>query len=242
MGKQDGFKNPALNTVLEYQDEVKTAAIRIADLKAAIEVQEAIVNSATSFKTRLPEYLMQREDLLAEMATGAANHDELKTLDGEIAIEKQRQKDFLTQAAQSVPDAKQTVAGLRRKLDSAVVESETMKGRKPSILAALLQAEAEQAGAEYLQLALKLGEKYQLLLAIGRLLANVGGGRTTKVIAPAVDLVIPIFLSLEVHRGCDHPNRRHGELWDAVLNTFPDAIGAAAKEEAARITSLGVEW
>lgn len=228
----------ALENVLKYQGEVRAAVKSIADLEAAIEVHQSIINDANSYETRLPELHTRREDLLAEMVTGGASKEELANLDEEIRIEKERLDTFASNAAEAVPDAKQTIAGLRRKLGAAVADFEAMKSRKPAVLAAFLQAEAERIGADYMQLAMGLAEKYRLLLAYGPLMRTLNKGG----VMPGREMVIPLFRGLETHQGYD---KQHipGEIWDIVMTrNVPDVLAAAINAERARIAGLGVEW
>jgi len=231
--------NQKLENVLSYQNEVKAAVKTIADLEAAIEVQQAIVNDANGFKSGLPDLHTRREDLLAELISGGANKEELAALDEEIKVEKERLNNFELSAAQTVPDAKQALAGLRRKLDVEIAAFDTLKGRKFEVIAAFLKSEAERIGAEYLELATTLMGKYRELLAYGPLLREVDGDKMMK---PWVDLTIPTFRGLEAHRGQDNPNvpgeMREGIKAKTNLNYIPEAT----KEEKARIAALGVEW
>lgn len=228
----------ALENVLKYQEEVKAVVKSIANIEAAIEVHQSVIDEANGYEARLPELHSRREDLLAGMITGDASKDELAALDEEIRSEKERLDKFACHAAETVPDAKQTIAGLRRKLEAAVAEFEALKSQKPAVLASFLKKEAETIGAEYMRLAMGLAEKYRLLLAYGPIMRKIN----SEAIVPVREMVIPLFQGLKTHVGYDKAHI-HGEIWDLVMiRNNPDVLNVAVKEERERIAELGVEW
>jgi hypothetical protein len=230
--------NLELANVLEYQDKIREGVKTIAHLEAAIEVQQSIISAVTGYKTELPDLHTRREDLLAEIIADGASKEDLANLDEEIRIEKERLEGLVSHAAQSVPEAEQAIAGLRRKLEVAIAELDALNDRKPELLAAFLQAEAERLGGEYLQLTKELIVKYRLLLAYGPLLREVDGGR----VLPWSGITIPLFQGLEAHRGQDSPNMP-GEILEVVkARTYPNFMTDAIKEEKVRIAELGVKW
>lgn len=232
--------NQALEKVLTYQDEVKKAVRSIADIEAVIEVQQTIITDAGNYETRLPDLHTSREDLLAEMITGGASKEELAALDEEIGVEKERLDRHVSHEKLAAPDAKQAIAGLRRKLDVAVAAFEALKNKRPAVLTAFLKATAERLGAEYMQQAMGLIETYRLLLVYGRQFGFAGSG-SGAYIAPSHDMSIPLFGRLETHQGYDKPNIP-GQIWNLTMIHNPDCFNDAVKEERARIAALGVEW
>lgn len=231
--------NPKLSKVLEYQNKVKKTVKTIADIEAAIEVQQAIIDAANSFESGLPHLHTRRENLLAEMITGGASNEELVALDEEIIVEKKRHDNHAENTSQTVPDAKQSIIGLSRKLAGTVTDFDTLKSEKSIVIGAFLQAEAECLGEEYLQLMKELMVKYRLLLAYGPLLRKVDGGR----IEPwAGGITIPLFHGLKAHQGLDTLSTP-GEISEVVkARTYPEYAIGAVNEEKARITELGVNW
>lgn len=232
------INNPELEKVLAYQDEMRMSIKTIAEIEAAIEIQQAIIDKANSFESGLPALLSRREDLLADLVIGGASSKELTDLDEEIRIERERLNNFSSEAALTVPDAKQAIAGLRRKLETAVTGFQSLKNKKPAVLAAFLQVEVELIGAEYLQLAKGLAEKHLLLRTYGMLIKPLNG----KNIISQKDLVVPLFHGLETHKGCDKSSIP-GEIWDAVKDRiYPDVPKEKINQERDRIAGLGIEW
>ncbi|MBI2354262.1 MAG: hypothetical protein HYV06_04390 [Deltaproteobacteria bacterium] len=240
MGNSKGkTESPELQKLLAYQDEVRAAVKNIAAIEALIEIQQTIVNEANGFESGLPALHVRREDLLAELVTGVANKKELDTLDKEIMVEKERLDDFASRAARTVPDAKQAISGLRRKLEAAVAGFDTLKDKKPTVIADFIHAEAERLGTEYAELTSCLLGKYRELGAYGRLLWEVG--YTSVEVLPG-GLSIPLFKGLASHRGLAYSHAPSQIMEVLKANVDPDYFREAAKEAKARISALGVEW
>lgn len=228
-----------IERVLTYQEEVKAAVKSVAHLEAAIEVQQAMINDANNYETGLPELHVRREDMLAELLTGGASKEELAALDEEIKIEKERFDKHASHAAQSVPDAKQAIAGLQRKLEAAKKELIRLEKDKHHILHSYLLSEAERIGAEYVEAALSVAEKYHRLLAMNKLIS-------TKTDQPGIvghyrlELTLPLF-RLAVCQGLEH-NSCPGEIYEAAkINRDINLIAKSTGIEEERIKALGVE-
>lgn len=198
-----------LQAVLQHQEATAAAQATVTKLQQAIAAQQekadlllAKVESVTALET-------QREDLLADIATGNDKAAELKALDTRLA---QHRKDVSERGSQAVIG--QTVAGLTRKLERALGELQALQAQRPTLLRKLLLAQAEALGGEYVAAARELKRVYRRLEGMGHLLQafgqvpaifiGAGGGLgvpafNLESVRPHVDFVNPNMLINRPH-------------------------------------------
>lgn len=217
--------SPELQAVLSHQQTIAEARAKVEHLTQALAEQQAIAEQLRLRADDIAALETEREDLLADIATGQDKATDLKTLDARLAQLKTKQG---TQAA-----IDQTVAGLARKLEKAQGDLKVLQEGHPRLMRALLLTQAEALGAEYVAVAMNLRTLYCRLHSLGHLLSAQG---QIGSIAMNGVLDIPAF-SLEsvqpyvmTHRYnyIEFGNKTHGDLAPAI------------QSEKAELQALGV--
>jgi len=177
--------------------------------------------------------LQEREDLLANIATGAATAEALESLDERIKGRKMEVDDAVVETKKIADQARQTIAGLRRKLAEAEAEVANIQGELlPAAIAGFLQSRAEVAGEEYMVIAEELFMKLGQIVGLGALFKKIAG----KEISLSWDwsqFRSPGFAL----KSCE------GFLSDRVIACFGTDganLEAAAQTEAQKIRELGI--
>lgn len=186
--------SPEVRALRQHQQDTAAAQTSVTQLEQAIAAQHAKAAKQRAKAAAIAELGTQREDLLADIATGQDKADELKALDARLA---QQKKDLAEQGTQAAIE--QTVAGLTRKLDRAQAELTTLQGRRPLLLRQLLRAQAEALGSEYVAAAFALKAVHQRLRGLASMLNDLGSvpaifagqGAVIEVPAPSLDTVKP---------------------------------------------------
>lgn len=181
-------KSPELLAVLQHQEATATAQAVVDQLHQAIAVQNTNADQLRAHAERVAELETQREDLLADIATGQDKATELKALDARLTKQK---KDMAEQGSQAA--IVQTVAGLTRKLERAQCELTKLQEQRPALLRHLLRAQAEALGSAYVTAAFELKALHQRLSALSSMLCDLGappilGGRDNNIEIPAANL------------------------------------------------------
>ena len=187
-------QTPELQAVLQNQQAVAAAQATVDQLSQAIEAQNKLAEQLRSRAERVAALETQREDLLADIATGQDKAVELNALDERLALQK---KDIATKGSQAAID--QTVAGLNRKLERAQGELAALQGKRPVLMRALLRAQAEALGGEYVAAAFALKAVHQRLRGLASMLNDLGSapaifmgqGAVIEVPAPSLETVKP---------------------------------------------------
>lgn len=183
-----------LQAMLQNQQAVAAAQATVDQLSQAIEAQNKLAEQLRSRAERVAALETQREDLLADIATGQDKAVELNALDERLALQK---KDIATKGSQAAID--QTVAGLNRKLERAQGELAALQGKRPVLMRALLRAQAEALGGEYVAAAFALKAVHQRLRGLASMLNDLGSapaifmgqGAVIEVPAPSLETVKP---------------------------------------------------
>lgn len=162
-------QTPELQAVLQNQQAVAAAQATVDQLNQAIEAQNKLAEQLRSRAERVAALETQREDLLADIATGQDKAAELNALDERLAQEK---KDIAKKGTQAAIE--QTVAGLNRKLERAQRELATLQEKCPALMRALLRAQAEALGTEYVAAAFALKAVHQRLNGLASMLSDLG--------------------------------------------------------------------
>lgn len=219
-----------LQTVLENQQAMSVARASIAQLRQAIADQQAKAGALRVQAGEVAALETQREDLLADIATGQDKAAELAALDKGLA---QRVGDLAEQGTQAAIE--QTVAGLMRKLGRAATELEQLEEQRPQLLRRLLNARAEALGPAYVEAAKKLRTLHDQLLCLNHLLMEQG---QTHAMSMRSGLQVPAFSldSVRHHAMTFNPTL----LMDTARGTLAELTPAIVAEKAA-LRSLGVE-
>lgn len=220
---------PELQAVLEHQEAIAAKRSAIEQLKEAMAVHQAKNEQLRSEAEKIDGLYVQREDLLADIAVGQGQADDLHAVDERL---QKIEKEFSTQGGW--PDVEQTVAGLARKLEREELDLEGLEKRGHQLMRIFLRARAELIGAEYLAAAQQLNKLYGSLMSMRLLLLNHGHFP----ISLTQEFRIPAFLldSLEPHALRNDPRF----LFDASRSTGSDFAPLLA-EEVGALRVLGVD-
>lgn len=162
---------PELQAVLQNQQAAAAAQAAVDQLHQAIGMQNKAADQLHAHVERVEALETQREDLLADIATGQDKTKELQALDVLLAQQKNDIAEQDSQAAIS-----QTVAGLTRKLGRAQSDLAALQGKRPALLRGLLRTQAEALGGEYVAAAFALKTLHRRLCALSSMLNDLGGG------------------------------------------------------------------
>lgn len=119
----NAHQTPELQAVLQNQQAVAAAQATVDQLHQAIATQNKTAEQLSSRAERVAALETQREDLLADIATGQDKAAELNALDERLEQEK---KDVAKKGSQAA--ISQTVAGLTRKLERAQDDLAALQG------------------------------------------------------------------------------------------------------------------
>ncbi len=228
-----------LMTVTGLQDRCKEMSGKIDSLRRAISDQEEIKAKARSAVPSMQSLNNERENLLARIALGEATQKDLDSFDKKYAKELTANREASQLSESIISSADQTIAGLRRCLNNAELELTTLTDQKDSARLDFLRSEAEKVGAEYLELAYALTEKYKRIVGLDCLMRKFRENPNIRTVNSGIFKIpmfnLPVFKSL---------------LQKEPAGTFPDADVAASfhsrlitfmDAEKERMAELGVD-
>jgi len=179
--------------LLQLQHRLVIVEQKAAEIESIIsDHQEKIANARDSVPAS-SELEVERESLLADIATGESQESELAKLDQQIASAQEKLLKKSDLATKVIRQSEQTIIGLQRKLDAFEQEASNLKGRLiPYATGLFLHSQAELIGCEYVAAGLELIEKYKQLSALDRMLDKIEFNK--KLILPnSGELTIPLF-------------------------------------------------
>lgn len=159
---------PALQALLSHQSLIRAAQSSVKSLTEAIQVQENQSQKLREQDKAIATLKTQREDLLADIATGQDKTAELQALDTKLA----QQNEATAQITQSA--IVQTVAGLQRKLENANKELQALESRSNVFKRDMLKEQAEAIGVDYVAAANQLIALESQLRSLDNLLHDAG--------------------------------------------------------------------
>ncbi|HNX77562.1 MAG TPA: hypothetical protein PKM56_17920 [Candidatus Rifleibacterium sp.] len=228
-----------LMNAIGLQDRCKVMSEKINSLQKAISDQEEIKAKARSAVPSMQSLNNERENLLAKIALGEASQKDLDSFDKKYAKELTATREARQLSESIISSADQTIAGLRRCLNNAELELTTLTDQKDSARLDFLRSEVEKVGAEYLDLAYALTEKYKRIVGIEVLMrkftANPGIRTANGDIFKIPMFNLPVFKNL---------------LQKEPAGTFPDAhiaakfhssLDVSRDAEKERMAKLGVD-
>lgn len=233
MGKQ-------LQEMLAYQAEVKFLQAQKAKIVEAIDLQEETLQTANSFNDNLPELLRQKEDIQAALALGAKNQKDLAGINAEIEKAQNNKNAHKEKHTAPAEEAKAALAGLQRKLKEISKNLFIAQGRKEPVLEMFLRSEGERIGAEYLDYANNLMERFRQLLALANLHRAVCGHESELAAGSEFQFLSIPALKLQAH---DAARANLGWLLEQsslIANRYGEIVREDIEAERVRITALGV--
>ncbi len=160
--------------IVVHQIVVTEITEKIQQLNGLILEQQRVIESAGVGLIDLSAIRQKKEDLLAEIAQGAATRDDLVPIEAKI---EDLEKRLLTQKEEKdkeATEARQIEAGVRRKLAGLETELEHLNQLTPKIIDQFLMKEAEKVSAEYQKQAKQAIASLTRLTALERLITEVG--------------------------------------------------------------------
>lgn len=224
------IQSPQLQAVLQHQEQQAQAIATVGQLQQLIAQRQQDRAALQQRAQRVDELETQREDLLADIATGQDKQAQLQSLDAELAALKSDIKNQGNQAA-----AEQTINGLQRKLAKAQDECDQLEKKRPDLARALLLASAEELGAEYGQAAARIDYLCRRLLALDSLLRDHGLGYS---LSGRGVLQIPRFElnTMPASRALHRPNYLFNNTGETLAATF-----AVVDREKTALRAMGVQ-
>jgi len=162
--------------VLDLQGHVIRLEQDIVDIDAVIAHHKQVAEDALSAIPKMNDLIQKREDLLAEIETGNKEAEiELEELNNEFEIKSAEQEEAKKQAQKISKNSESVVAGLLRIRSRKEEELRSYKNKiLPDAISSYLLGRAEIAGTEFVQLAEKLIEKYEQIMALSHLVTKDG--------------------------------------------------------------------
>ncbi|TXI16591.1 MAG: hypothetical protein E6Q67_14270 [Roseateles sp.] len=184
-----------LQAVIENQDAIATLRAAVAQLGSTIQQKQADAQRLQDEADALAVPQSQREDLLADIATGMDRSAELAALD----TRAEQHKSAIAAAHSEREAIALAVAGLTRRQERSQAELDALLDARPNLMRALLRARAETIGADYVQKTRELLALYRQLKGLSWVLGQVndpatgagrslGGGGANDLSVPAFDL------------------------------------------------------
>lgn len=156
-----------VNDLKKYYDQVAESKRLIEELNHAIAVEREKAALGNTESQVLVELLREKEDILADRAIG--NDIDKKRLE---ILEKQIEEEasIVKEQRQAASQAESVISGLNRKLKEAEERLDSFQKTLETVCLYYLSHEAERNGHEYAELASKLMEKAQRIIAIGKMI------------------------------------------------------------------------
>lgn len=156
-----------VNDLKKYYDQVAEAKRLVEELNHAIAVEREKAALGNTESQVLAELLREKEDILADRAIG--NDIDKKRLE---ILEKQIEEEssIVKEQRQAASQAESVISGLNRKLKEAEEQLDSFQKTLETVYLYYLTHEAERIGHEYAELASKLMEKAQGIIAIGKMI------------------------------------------------------------------------
>lgn len=224
----------AKEALLNHQDVINTTKANIAALNKALDEQENTLSGLVAEQPDMEELARQNEDMLADVAVG-----ELGITQHYDLCEQMSEADAaLLKLNPQIDIARQTIAGLRRKLAEQEATLAGLYEKLPQLIRKFLLAEGDVVAIQYLEKAAALIQEYQRLEGISLLLRELGH---LPYPSPKGSLfAIPAY-NFPAFDGKRNPPLDPEMVINASRRIFGETLGFARKE-ADRIRNLGVEF
>lgn len=227
-------RQTAVKDVRAQQKRAQEAGQRVERIRDALSRSEATAQGAVQHEDRI-EGLLQKEEVLAgQVALGEADPKELEALRAERA----EAEEALRAAEAEAQNARAEIMGLRHLLAKAEADHAAAVQGLPEARYALLLAEMETLGAEYLERAREMNEAYLRMLGMERLVQrHAPEGDRPRASRAWFEYAIPAF-PVAVHIAAKKP--APGVLFKAPHYGSTTAADAEDAERA-RLVGQGVD-
>jgi hypothetical protein len=165
--------------VLEHQQAREAEQEELDKYQALIEEQQQKISAANIREDKVTPLIRRREELLADIALGKADAENLGKLDDDLAKARQAQETEQFTKDQIITDANNTTAGLERRTGMIKLRIAELDRLTPGILDALVMGMARQSAEDFNRIAQDMGQKLMELAALNALVSEFGARRNT---------------------------------------------------------------
>lgn len=183
-----------LADIMPHQRELAELRSTVTRLDGVVREQRAIIQAARDSITEAPDRAGERANILARIAIGEADPQELAYVDASIASEQAAHVASKSEANPVIEQATQTIAGLESKIAEVRGSINVLNEQTPFVLEQYLNSEIERACALYMEHARTVQEAFIRVLAMERLMKRATGHdvrmvmpRLLKLPCPALD-------------------------------------------------------
>lgn len=221
--------------VLEHLRQIEQAQKEVKNLQTVIEVLNRSIAEATAAIPQPINRPHKRQDLMADIVLGNATEADLTALDDEIAKEQKAFQDATKISAPKVQEAQTALPGLGRKLATAQAALQALETKTNEVSYRFFVGEAERAGAQFVNHALRMKELYTRLMGLDLILKGHDGEGI--VVHGPKRLYIPVF-RLPQFEGLESPSSVRGTFFHADDDFFGEQITQSAENEKTRVYAL----
>ncbi len=233
-------KDISAEDVTALQNMVAQAEEEVNRFHELTQRHQAAKNEAERLSSGLPALQRQREDLLADIADGAASADALAAFDEEIRSVKAQEGKERAKRATIIDEANQMIAGVGRRLAAATQYRDRLLGLHSRCVDLFLVTEAKRLGREYVEHALEAVARLKRLAAI-QILVHGRGHQGNLIFAPGhvAEMRLP---AIEVLGEEDAPRTTTPGVmfFGSDLAEGSHAVQEALMRERERIEGLGI--
>lgn len=168
-------KGASMKSALAHERQLAAVSEKVSRLRALIAEHEQRLDVPTEEDGKLEALQLEREELLATIATGEGDPAHLEELDTQINALLADKEGVQAREAEKFRDARQTVAGLQKKLAAAEAELMELKDAAPFVLKQYLASELSKAAEAYNRSAEELATLFLHVQVIYELASRVPG-------------------------------------------------------------------
>ena len=186
-------KGELVDILQVHQEAVSQKAVLLKALAEHGQKKETVQQAFNDAKTAVDRLKVKRQDVLADMATGA---NKISTPLDSVDSEKNEATAAQNTAQQSLNNAVDTIEGLKNLLVDAEQDVETQRLKANEAVGLYLVDRAKIAGEKYSKAAAQIGQYFAELQALIKVLEGVSGGEFPVGISvlDAHRLYVPTFL------------------------------------------------
>jgi len=173
--------SPALATLLKRQSELSALEKKLKHIEATISEQNERIDQARAAAPSMQRINALIGDLLASAAAGFITEREREQREGELQKEAVKIRAAEAEASAKVSRIHATISGLEEQLRDTNAAMIKARCECNEVLCALLLAEAERLGQEYLEFAKGVYSRFNQLMAIDTLHMQATGSRYSEI-------------------------------------------------------------
>lgn len=223
------------NEVLAHKKQIDSAKLEVVRVQSAIAECQKCIEQASASIPVMPDRKSERSSIMADIALGYANRDELAIIDEKIASEIALTMAAKEKVAQVIADNQSILDGLLKKLEIAQCALGKIESRTNKVAEHYFMGMADIASAQYLSHASAMKDLYLKLHGLGIAINKYGGLRT---INRGHALMIPKFNLSGFDGLVGFPPNEPGMIVDGNFFMYGDFFQQAASKEEAVFSKL----